>query len=69
MTVQQGKTNRVTANRYLSEVIDYGGILCTRPEAILDMQSMGLTQVDIDRWLQGYELGCRLREKYGQPEP
>jgi hypothetical protein len=34
-----------------------------RAEAILDMQAMGLDQPRIDRWLQGYEHGQRLRER------
>jgi len=51
-------------SRYFDEVIDYGGEAATRAEAILDMQSIGLTQPEIDRWLQGYEFGRRLRERH-----
>ena len=36
---------------------------CTRAEAILDMQSVGIDQPCIDRWLQGYEHGQRIRER------
>ena len=50
-------------DRYLNEIIDYGGLPCTRAEAILDMQQMGLTQPMIDRWLQGNELAQRIRER------
>jgi hypothetical protein len=53
---------RVT-NKYLNEVIDYGGEPFTRAEAILDMQRIGATQGMIDRWLQGYEYTQRLRER------
>ena len=50
-------------DRYFNEIIDYGGLPCTRAEAILDMQQMGLTQPMIDRWLQGNELAQRIRER------
>jgi hypothetical protein len=49
-------------NRYLGELIDYGGEPCTRAEAILHMQSIGIDQPCIDRWLQGYERAQHLRE-------
>jgi hypothetical protein len=49
-------------DKYLNEMIEYGGCACTRHEAILDMQQIGLTQPEIDRWLQGQELAQRLRE-------
>jgi hypothetical protein len=52
---------RTLVQQYLEEVIDYGGEPYTRGEAILHMQSIGLNQSNIDRWLQGYELGQRLR--------
>jgi len=42
-------------DRYLNELIDYGGIHHTRAEVILDMQQRGIDQPRIDRWLQGYE--------------
>jgi hypothetical protein len=51
------------AARYLDEIIDYGGEACTRADAILDMQSLGMTQPEIDRWLQGHELGRRIRRR------
>ena len=50
-------------DRYLGEFIDYGGELCTRAEAIQDMQQMGLPQPAIDRWLQGSEFAQRLRQR------
>ena len=50
-------------DRYLNEIIDYGGEPFTRAEATLDMQSIGMDQPCIDRWLQGYEHGQRLRER------
>lgn len=50
-------------SRYLDEVIDYGGQPFTRAEAILDMQSIGMTQPEIDRWLQGQEFAARLRAR------
>jgi hypothetical protein len=52
------------AARYLNELIDYGDIPTTRAEAILDIQRMGVDQGCIDRWLQGYELGERLRDRH-----
>jgi hypothetical protein len=58
---------------YLNEVISYGGEPFTRADAIRDMQNMGMSQVHIDRWLQGYELGERLRAGRNQtaltPQP
>lgn len=42
-------------NRYLDELIDYGGEPYTRAEAILDMQPNTTPQPCIDRWLQGHE--------------
>ena len=54
---------------YLTEIIDYGGELCTRAEAIADMQRMGLPQGCIDRWLQGYELAQRIGERRASVEP
>ena len=50
-------------DRYLNEIIDYGGIPCTRAEAILHMQSIGMDQPCIDRWLQGQELAQRIRQR------
>ena len=47
-------------DRYLNELIDYGGIHHTRAEVILDMQQRGIDQPRIDRWLQGYEGDDRL---------
>jgi hypothetical protein len=53
-------------DKYLDEIIDYGGEPYTRVEAILDMQRMGATQGMIDRWPQGYEHAQRLRELRAQ---
>jgi hypothetical protein len=50
-------------NRYLAEIISYGGEPYTRAEAILDMQRMQIPQPCIDRWLQGNDLAQRLRER------
>jgi hypothetical protein len=50
-------------NQYLGEIIDYGGEPYTRAEAILHMQSIGIEQPCIDRWLQGNELAQRLHER------
>jgi len=50
-------------DRYLNEIIDYGGIPCTHAEAILHMQSIGMDQPCIDRWLQGQELAQRIRQR------
>jgi hypothetical protein len=48
-------------NKYLDELISYGGEPTTRAEVIADMQRMGTPQPCIDRWLQGQELAARLR--------
>jgi hypothetical protein len=50
-------------NRYLDELIDYGGEPYTRAEVILDMQRSNTPQPCIDRWLQGYEHAQRCRER------
>jgi hypothetical protein len=49
------------ANKYLDELISYGGEPTTRAEVISDMQPMGTPQPCIDRWLQGQEHAARLR--------
>ncbi len=51
-------------DRYLNELIDYGGEPYTRAEVILDMQQRGIDQPCIDRWLQGYEHAQRRRERH-----
>lgn len=43
---------------YFNEPIFYGGAICTRAEAIADMEESGLDQRSIDRWLQGAELAA-----------
>ena len=50
-------------NKYLDELIDYGGIPTTRAEVIADMQSTGTPQSLIDRWLQGQEHAARLHDQ------
>ncbi len=40
---------------YFNEPIFYGGLICTRAEAIGDMEAQGLNQRCIDRWMQGAE--------------
>ncbi len=50
-------------DRYMSEIISYGGELYKRADVIRDMRTNGATQGMIDRWFQGYELGQRLREQ------
>ena len=50
-------------DRYLNELIDFGGELMTRADVIREMQSEGTDRACIDRWLQGYELGQRLRAR------
>ncbi|QMV19977.1 hypothetical protein GOB94_15770 [Granulicella sp. 5B5] len=50
-------------DRYLNELIDYGGIPTTRAEVILDMQRAGNPQPVIDRWLQGQEYAAILRAR------
>lgn len=39
-----------------NEPIFYGGLICTRAEAIADMEGQGMSQPCIDRWMQGAEL-------------
>ena len=55
------RDSRRFIDRYLNEIIDYGGEPFTRAEAILHMQALGLSQPEIDRWLQGNELAQRRR--------
>ncbi len=48
-------------NKYLDELISYGGQPFTRAEVIADMQRSGTPQPLIDRWLQGQEHAARRR--------
>lgn len=57
------KDNTRFIDKYLNEVLDYGGEPHTRAEIIIDMQSQGIDQPCIDRWLQGYEHAQRRRER------
>lgn len=50
-------------DRYMNEIIDYGGELMTRANVIRDMQEMGVRPSGIDRWFQGYELMQRIRAR------
>ena len=50
-------------NKYLDEVISYGGQPTTCAEVIADMQRTGTPQPLIDRWLQGQEHAARSRAK------
>jgi hypothetical protein len=50
-------------DKYLNELIDYGGVAATRAEVIRDMQAQGTDQSCIDRWLQGYECAQRIRAR------
>ena len=47
-------------DRYLNELISYGGELWTRAEIIQDLKSMGCNDRMVDRYLQGTELRQRL---------
>jgi hypothetical protein len=55
-------------DEYLGEIITYGGVPYTRGAVIADMQSQGLDQACIDRWLQGQEHSARLRARELQRE-
>ena len=48
---------------YLNELIDFGGEWMTRADVIRTMQAEGTDRACIDRWLQGYELGQRIRAR------
>ncbi len=58
------KDSRRFIDKYLNEIIDYGGEPYTRAEVILDMQARGIDQPCIDRWLQGYEHAQSRRERH-----
>ncbi len=45
------------ATALMNEVFNYGGELSTRADIIRDLQSKGQTQAQIDRYMQGLELG------------
>ena len=46
-------SGRNLVSDYFNEPIFYGGLICTRAEAISDMEDQGLPQRCIDRYLQG----------------
>lgn len=50
-------------DEYMNEIIDYGGEDYTRAEVIRDMQRIGQSQAQIDRWFQGYELGKAITQR------
>ena len=50
-------------DRYLNELIDYGGEPYTRGEVIAEMQAEGIPQPMIDRWLQGQELMAQIQRR------
>ncbi|HLI77558.1 MAG TPA: hypothetical protein VKV02_11475 [Acidobacteriaceae bacterium] len=50
-------------NRYLDELISFGGEACTRAEAIAQMRSEGTPERLIDRWLQGQEVMARIQRR------
>ena len=54
---------RVRSNRYLDELISFGGEPWTRAEVIAHMRAQGTPQPLIDRWLQGQELMARLQRQ------
>jgi hypothetical protein len=70
----RGGTNKPPKPRrgvdaYMNEMVSYGGLNMPRYEMIRDLQSQGLTQPQIDRYLQGHELGARIqREKQAAPQ-
>ena len=47
------RKRRDLVSDYFNEPIFYGGLICTRVEAIRDMEEQGLNQQCIDRYLQG----------------
>jgi hypothetical protein len=51
----------VKAAQYMSEKIIVGGLETTRGELIKDMQAQGQPQIYIDRYLQGLDLGRKIR--------
>jgi hypothetical protein len=50
-------------NRYLDELIDFGGEPYTRAEVIATMRAEATPERLIDRWLQGQELMARLQRR------
>jgi hypothetical protein len=47
---------RNAASDFFNEPIFYGGLICTRTEAMQDMEEQGMNQRCIDRWMQGAQL-------------
>jgi|GEM_PF-6311788 len=46
---------RDLVSEYFNEPILYGGLICTRAEAIADMEVQGMSKRCIDRWMFGAE--------------
>jgi hypothetical protein len=47
---------RSVVTDFFNEPIFYGGLICTRAEAMRDMEEQGMDQRCIDRWMQGAQL-------------
>ena len=47
---------RTVVSDFFNEPILYGGLICTRTEAMQDMEEQGMDQRCIDRWMQGAQL-------------
>lgn len=54
MATTKKRPDRVS--EFFNEPIFYGGLICTRIEAINDMRAQGMSEVCIDRWVQGAQL-------------
>jgi len=49
-------SQRSVVSDFFNEPIFYGGLICTRAEAMRDMEGQGMDQRCIDRWMQGAQL-------------
>ena len=72
ITVWKDKDNKsadeakgTTASKYLQQKIDFGGEMMPLGRAIKIMQKGGASQKLIDRWVQGYFLGKKIRGEAG----
>ena len=50
--------------RYLDELVEYGGEMWRRGDVILDLKQSGLDDRCVDRYLQGMELRKVIQERY-----
>ena len=57
------KPRRTTATGYLNDLFDYGGVMRPLGDIIKDLQSRGVNQGLIDRYIQGLEAGRRARKR------